>query len=360
MKIFCVIYRIILPSVFLLFSGCEDDTAVTWDVGEWEFLGLEGKLVPELVLSDSFLYACAGKDGLFRLNLTGQVEWEYLGFADSTVFRELPYGVTSVYIDELSNVIFVGIATSSPNGIGLFRSEDGGLNWIPSDSGINTEQYPWSTDVQSLNSYSSPHKVILVGLTATIYRSLDGGLSWNLAWGNRDAGSLGINAIRFNIAEPNYIWAGGETGRFSAHALKSADNGETWDNLYPLPPLGPYGRDNALYDIAIDPLNVGTVYLSMLGLVIKTTDNGESWKKVLGWEYGIFRNWRIDINPNDPEELIVTGSRLYRTKDGGQSWEIIIPPEGRSELYALAINWVNRILYVSTSSPGNGIYKLKF
>jgi hypothetical protein len=29
-------------------------------------------------------------------------------------------------------------------------------------------------------------------------------------------------------------------------------------------------------------------------------------------------------------------------------------------LYALAVDWQRRVLYVSTSSPGNGIYKLYF
>lgn len=66
----------------MLFIGCEDSSTDTLD-GHWEFLGLEEKLVLDLVLSNNHLYACAGKDGLFRLDVEeAEAEWQYLGFAE--------------------------------------------------------------------------------------------------------------------------------------------------------------------------------------------------------------------------------------------------------------------------------------
>lgn len=340
--------------------ACEDG-GTNPRVWEWESLGLEGKLVPELVLANNYLYACAGQDGLFRLDLQkGGIQWEYLGFADSMVPRELPYGVTSVYIDETTNFIIVGIATPSTSGTGLFRSEDNGLTWVPSDSGIQTQQYPWSTQVQSINGTSSRDSVLLAGMSATIYRSTDRGLSWTLVEGNPDAGGLGINTIEINPLNTNEIWAGGETGRFAPIAMRSTNRGETWELIYPLPPLGPYGVDNAVYDIVIDPINEGTVYLGMLGLIMKTSDNGQTWQKVLSWEDGIYRNWRLNINPEDTKELFATGSRLYWTVNGAQSWQRTLPPDGREAIYALAIDWEKNIVYAGASSPDNGIYKLFF
>jgi hypothetical protein len=350
-----------LPLLFvLLITNCQDNDSIDNDLHKWQSLGFEGKLVPELVLSDNYLYACAGKDGLFRIKLNGLIKWEYLGFADSTLFRELPYGVTSLFIEGSTKTIFLGIGSHKTSGTGLFRSEDNGETWMSSDSGISTEQYPRSTDISSINGSSSKEDRILVGLTTTVYLSIDGGLSWNLVWGNRDAGGLGINAIRFNSAAPNNIWAGGETGRFAPIALRSTNSGETWELIYPLPPLGPYGVDNAVYDIAVDPAINGTIYLGMLGLIMKTTDAGKTWHRVLGWEDTIHRNWRLAINPNNSQELLATGSRLYRTTDGGQSWQKILPPDERIALYALAVDWGKRVLYASASSPGNGIYKLTF
>ncbi len=288
------------------------------------------------------------------------MQWEYLGFADSTVPWSLFHGVTTVYVDEVSGVILVGLATPPTTGIGLFRSEDNGDTWTPSDSGIRTEEHPWSSQVQYVIGSSSLEHFLLLGTFSAIYRSEDGGISWTVVYGDPEAGAPRVNVITFNSSYLNKVWGGGGTGRGLPYAVRSSDNGETWDLLYPLPPLGPYGKDNEVHSIVVDPVNSGIIYLGMIGLVMKTTDNGDTWQKVLGWEDGIHSILGLVINPYDVDELFATGLRLYRTDNGGKTWQKKMSPDGRIGLYALIVDWSKRILYVSASSPGNGIYKLKF
>ena len=79
---------------------------------------------------------------------------------------------------------------------------------------------------------------------------------------------------------------------------------------------------------------------------------------VLGWEDGVFSNWKISINPDNPDELFATGGYLYHTLDGGNAWEKSKPDDGIVALYALSNLWSERLLYVSTSD--SGIYRLKY
>lgn len=340
--------------------GCKHSTDAL-RAENWQLLGLEGKLVSRLVLAGDYLYACAGKDGLFRLSMTNQwAGWQYLGLADDNLERTLESGVTDLSI--VNDFLLVSyVAGYQLQKHGIYRSPDNGQTWQPSDSGmIVIPEYPTTSPVIQIEPCPTNSLIIIAGTTTSlVYGSKDGGESWQRAHGTPGAGSINY-AVRFNTITSNEAWIGGETGRFAPFLLRSTNSGDNWDLIHPLPPIGPDGTDNAVYDIAIDDRNPATVYLGMLGLIMKTTDNGVSWHKVLGWEDGVQRNWNLAINPDNSKELFATGARLYRTTNGGDTWDKLTPPNDRSALYALAVDWSKRILYVSTSSPGNGIYRLTF
>ncbi len=329
-------------------------------IGEWELLGLEGKLVSNLVLVNNYLFACAGKDGLFRFNLDeSNSQWTYLGFADSTPIRALDYGVRTIIYEPVSNELFVGISAQPESlAIGVFRSTDLGNSWVPSDGGIRFDTYPRSSEIASLARSPHDQNILFAGLLSTIYKSGDRGRVWHRVYGHREAGGLGINAIRISPTNPNEMWAGGESSRFAPVLLHSSDYGNSWTRLSSPLLDGPYHGDNVVYDIAIHPTNDSILYLGMLGVIVKTTDKAQTFQVILGREDGNYRHWRLAINPTNPQELLATGFYLYRTTNGGQSWQRIKPPF--FEVYALAVDWAKRILFVSVSSPENGVYKLRF
>lgn len=342
--------------ILLLQLSCKNNSIVP-EIGKWELLGLEGKLVNDLKLVDNYLYACAGRDGLFRLNLNGSSkDWEYLGLADTRVERQLDAGVTGVIL--VNNTLIVSYRASEfIQKHGIYRSPDNGANWFPSDSGMFT------SPIQSVTSFvssieQSPYSpdLIFINLSNAIYKSIDQGIFWTLVNGNPEA--VSHNYV-FKFIKKDEIWAGGETGRFAPYLLKSIDGGESWSDYIWFPEnFGPFYVDNAVYDIAIDPADENTLYFGMLGVIGKTTDKGETFQRILGWDDGIYRYWRLGMNPANPKEIFATGFYLYRTLDGGETWQKIEPPF--YEIYALAVNWKQRIVYVSVSSPENGIYRMQF
>jgi hypothetical protein len=348
--------------LLLLFNCKKNSSGISTQnqIGEWQSLGLEDKLVNDLVLINDYLYACAGKDGLYRLNRhTSNAQWEYLGLADTALERTLESGITDV-INIEDNLLVSYVAGYQHNKRGIYRTSNNYTTWLASDSGMSSlPDYPTPSQVLNLDQHPANPSIIFAGTSVNlIYKSQDGGHSWRSVYGSL-ASSINL-AMRINDKNFHQIWVGGETGRFAPYLLHSNDIGESWSRISFPPNIGPYTYDNAVYDIAINPNNDNILYFGMLGVIVKTTDKARTFQRILGWDDGIYRHWRLALNPENPEELLSTGSHLYRTTDGGYSWQKISPSDDRSELYALAVDWQQRVLYVSASSPGNGIYKLTF
>ncbi len=346
--------------IILLSQLSCNDKGVDPIIDDWDNLGLEGKLVNDLKLIDNYLYACAGKDGLYRLDLDqSNSQWEFLGLADTGVERSIEGGVTDV-ISVNGSLLVSYTAGYKHQHSGIYKSINKGITWFPSDSGmITNSEYPTTSQVMRLQQHPSNHNTVFAGTTVSlVYKSYDAGKSWKKVAGTINASALNFT-IRFNPDFITEVWIGGESGRFAPYLLHSTDEGESWSDYIKFPEnFGPYTYDNAVYDIAIDPTNENVIYLGMLGVIGKTNDKGKTFKRILGWEDGIYRHWRLEMNPSNPKEIFATGYYLYRTLNGGDSWEKIKPPF--FEIYALAVNWQQRILYISVSSPENGIYKMRF
>lgn len=159
--------------------------------------------------------------------------------------------------------------------------------------------------------------------------------------------TVSIGDVAVAQSDPNVVWVGtGESNprnsvSYGNGVYKSTDGGKTWAHKG-LEATFQTGR------IAIHPENPDVVYVGALGRLygtneerglFKTTDGGETWKKVL---YVDEKTGVVDVNmrPGAPDTLIVAtyerqrdefdtndpakrwgpGSALWRTEDGGASW----------------------------------------
>ncbi len=351
-----LIYLVIISIVI---SSCGNEIP---EPGEWQDLGFEDKLVGKLHIIDNELYACAGRDGLFRKSLKKyNAKWKYLGLADTTENRTIEIGLTDVV--KINDELLVSYLESyKQEKCGVYRSVDDGENWTPSDSGMFIiNGFITTSQVIRLKQHPAIPEIIFAGTSmSVIYKSEDGGKSWSKVYGELGTGALNY-AIEFTPDNYDNIWVGCESGYFYPYLINSENMGNTWSDMIGFPQnIGPYSFDNAVYDIQISPQNDSIMYFGMLGLIAKSIDKGQTFRRVLGWEDGIYMNWRIEINPEDPTELFSTGCYLYHSIDSGETWDKITPPDDRDALYALEVDWGKRILYVSTSSPGNGIYNYSF
>ncbi|HET7207565.1 MAG TPA: hypothetical protein VFI95_13390 [Terriglobales bacterium] len=172
-------------------------------------------------------------------------------------------------------------------------------------------------------------------------------------------------------------------GTADGGAFRTIDGGTTWKALFQHEHVASVG------DIAVDPLNPQVVWIgtgeskarndvSFGDGVYKSTDGGAHWKHV-GLN-GTYQIARIVIDPHQPNTVIVAamGSPwaddlqrgVYRTRDGGNTWEhvlslgpgvgvsdLAIDPKNSQVLYAAAYKFRRTPWSYSDGGPEDAIYK---
>jgi photosystem II stability/assembly factor-like uncharacterized protein len=210
--------------------------------------------------------------------------------------------------------------------------------FLTRDDGATWTQLSGARSWYSLAMNPSDPRVILAGVEGEgltcILRSEDGGSTWvpasvKLAKGARDAPPH-ISTLAFSPSDPRVAYAGGSERvdwQDQAVLFTSADGGRSF---IPAPSL-PTGCYNVLY-LAVQPSNSQTVLLAgqwttpagdRVGALWRTPDGGASWEQV--YSPGSFNTVLFD--PSNPDVAYAAGGPVLKSTDGGRTWQVI--REGR-------------------------------
>ncbi|MGD8319390.1 MAG: glycosyl hydrolase [Gemmatimonadota bacterium] len=179
-----------------------------------------------------------------------------------------------------------------------------------------------------------------------VWKTEDGGVNWHPTFDDMDAQSIGSLAIAPTAT--NEVWAGtGETFiirpalAMGNGIYKSTDGGETWTHMG-LETVGRIGR------IVVHPRDHDVVYACALGHaygdqqdrgVYRTEDGGTTWEHVLFVNPGTGCS-DLAIDPRRPDILFAgmwslrvdpwklasegTGGGVYVSRDGGDTWNKVV------------------------------------
>ena len=179
-------------------------------------------------------------------------------------------------------------------------------------------------------------------------------LAWKRIYIGQEFPRDNINVIVFDPKDPDVIYVGTQ----NAGVYKSIDGGVSWQPAHK-------GLGGAwVSSLVIDPQNPQTLYAGVaLGGVYKTTDGGSNWYPINdgidtnGWGQASL----VVISPEDSQRLYYSqGWNLYTTADGGESWTEILTggPEWKGtdcprNIGSLVIDPTNpsRLLAFSLESP---------
>jgi photosystem II stability/assembly factor-like uncharacterized protein len=216
-----------------------------------------------------------------------------------------------------------------------------------------------------------------------VWETQDAGRTWQPIFDSQHVGSIGALAVA--PSDPNVIYVGsGEADMRSDIAYgngmyKSTDAGKTWTHI---------GLEDShqIGKVLVDPTNPNLVFVAALGHayganetrgVFRSTDGGASWKKVL---YKDAATGAIDLAFGaDAKTVYATlwqtrrppwnvypasngpGSSLYKSTDGGDTWNEItghgIDAEGLGRM-GLAVPASNpNIVYVLADAKHGGLYR---
>lgn len=232
----------------------------------------------------------------------------------------------------------------------------------------------------------NPHNkdIIFAGsASGGLWRSQNGGINWQPIFDEEATSSIG--AVAVSDANPSIIWVGTGEGnpRNSANygngIFRSLDGGDTWTCM---------GLEDtrAIHRVIIHPTDPNVVYAGAFGSmwgpnpergVYKTTDGGKSWEHILFIDEGTGIAEMV-MDPSNPNKLIAAswtndrdpwffnsggpGSGIWITHDGGENWERRSSEDGlpKGELgrigLAIAPSKPN-IVYALVEAKENGLYK---
>jgi photosystem II stability/assembly factor-like uncharacterized protein len=247
------------------------------------------------------------------------------------------------------------------------RSDDGGKNWEPVGNGFvydgtpgthlwyDGTPHPWEfARVWHFEpSLHDPDTVYAGVEDAALFRSSDGGRSWEELAGLREhpsagswqpgAGGMCLHTIVIDPNDRNRIFA----AISAAGAFRSDDAGTTWRPINRgLKSSGIPQQEaevgHCVHRIAMHPQYPEVLYMQKHWDVMRSKDAGESWHEVSGnlpTDFG----FAIDVHAHDPETIYVVPIksdsehypidgrlRVYRSRTGGDEWEELANglPEG--------------------------------
>src|SRR5947209_1649841 len=193
---------------------------------------------------------------------------------------------------------------------GVFRSTDGGANWIRASRGL--PRY----NVVALAVAPSNSSVLYASTGFDVFVSRNGGDTWSPV-----PGQLGASYIPSLAVDPRnsrWVWIGTQFGPLWSH-----DGGTHWNEVR----TDFLGR---IWDVVIDPVHPDTMYVTSgaeqdVGedTIAKSTDGGKTWKRRnVGLANVLISELTgLTVDPTAPS--VVYGCFILQPEDPNAQWPII-------------------------------------
>jgi photosystem II stability/assembly factor-like uncharacterized protein len=260
--------------------------------------------------------------------------------------------------------------TSGWFGQTMQRSDDGGKTWEPvgnefvydgvpgTHQWYDGTQHPWEfARVWHLEpSLTDPDTVYAGVEDAALFRSTDGGKTWNELSGLRrhpsgaswqpGAGGLCLHTILLDPSNPDRMFI----AISAAGAFRTDDGGQTWRPInHGLRSQGIPNEEaevgHCVHRIAMHPARPNVLFMQKHWDIMRSDDAGDSWHEVSGnlpTDFG----FPIAVHAHEPDTIYVVPItsdsqhfppegklRVYRSRTGGNEWEPLTAGLPQSNCY---------------------------
>lgn len=290
---------------------------------------------------------------LYYMGTTGGGVWKsddagtYWQNISDGFFKRSSVGAITVAPSD-PNVIYVGMGETTirgnvSHGDGVYKSTDAGKTW--QHRGLTNTRHigrvavhPANPDLVYVAAFGHAHAP---NAERGLYRSKDGGQTWdNILFVSERAGA---NYVLLDPHNPRVVYVcfwEAERGPYYMNSggpgsgiYKSTDGGDTWTELTNNPGMPPgikgkmevavsarEGRVWAIVEADVEKKQNG---------VYRSEDGGETWELLTTDTNLTGRPWyfnHIRADPRDPDTLWVLNFEIWKSIDGGKSWQVKAGP----------------------------------
>jgi photosystem II stability/assembly factor-like uncharacterized protein len=256
--------------------------------------------------------------------------------------------------------LYATVAANATFG-GIYRSDDAGESWKK----LNSDQRFWGRGDDFAEVKADPKdKDVVYTADVVVWKSTDGGMSWNAFKGA--PGGDDYHRIWINPDHPEIMLIACDQGAIvtvnGGHTFSSWYNQPTaqfyhviTDNAFPYNVYGgqqesgsigiasrgndgeitfrewhPVGVEEYGY-VAPDPLDPNIIYGGKITRYDKRTGQVQNIapEAIGSGKYRFLRTAPVLFSPTDPHTLYFAGNVLFKTRDGGHSWQVISPDLSR-------------------------------
>ncbi|MFL5788560.1 MAG: VPS10 domain-containing protein [Flavisolibacter sp.] len=296
------------------------------------------------------------------------------GASFKSIFDKYCQSIGAIAIDQKNpKTIYAGTGESNMRnsvsiGDGMYKSTDGGENWVK--IGLDSTEHISKIIIDPKNNntlyVAAPGPLWSDSKHRGLYKSTDGGISWNkILYINEKAGCADIAidptnsdiiyASTWEFRRMPYSFNSGGNG---SGMYKSLDGGKTWKELSNGLPKKPFGRIAFALAPSAPSNLLAIVESNETGLFI-SSDGGETWKQQSATSNIVSRPFyfsTIAIDPKDPKRVYRPAYVFSYSSDGGYSFADATNEGGwlHSDMHAFWINPNNtNQMYVGTDG---GVY----
>jgi photosystem II stability/assembly factor-like uncharacterized protein len=265
-------------------------------------------------------------DGIYKSSDSGKT-WQHLGLRDGQQ-------ITNIIVDPQDpNRVFVAVLGHpyGPNSErGVFRSTDGGGTWQKilykdDDTGATDLAFdPQNPQILYTDMWSSRRPPWttgspLEGHSGGLFKSTDGGETWNPLSKGLPTNAQGLGRIGFGISpsSPNRIYALVDAAPEVGGLYRSDDAGESWQRVNHEERI--WGRGSDFAWVRVSPENPDIIYICNTS-TYRSTDAGVNFTAIKGAPGGDDYH-TVWINPENPRIILLAADQgATITVNGGETW----------------------------------------